>query len=229
MTDTSDEIIRIIYQQIKYFASNIVNSADTAGNINGCSIAQKLLHYIRQDSNMPDFLHTEDWFTENVIDESQPLPINEHKAITVKVFLAIDNLYYKVHFKTRVEDGVASHHEYDISVYSTEDMLNNLLLASFYMQNTVTDKDICSSKQLERTYPEERAIPQRKEFLTYTNLDFLRNATEQELAEFSFLTSYTKDSEGKTHKMVVGYDGTPYASLEQAIQANKKWLREPFK
>ena len=123
MTDTSDKIIRIIYQQISDFASNIANSADTAGNINGCSIAQKMLHYIRQDYNMPDFLHTEDWFTEFVNDR--------HQAITVKVFLAIDNLYYKVHFKTHVEDGVASHHEYYISVYSTENMLNNLLLASF--------------------------------------------------------------------------------------------------
>ena len=229
MTDTSDKIIRIIYQQISDFASNIANSADTAGNINGCSIAQKLLHYIRQDYNMPDFLHTEDWFTENVVDESQPLPINEHQAITVKVFLAIDNLYYKVHFKTHVEDGVASHHEYDISVYSTEDMLNNLLLASFYRQNTITDKDICSSKQLERTYPEERAIPQRKKFSRYTNLDFLRNASEQELAEFSFITTYSQDSEGKRHKIVTGYDGNAYMSIEKAIQANKKWLREFFK
>lgn len=221
MTDTPEQIIDRLHNQVQHFASNIANSADTAGNINGCSIAQKLLHYIKQDYNMPDFLHAEDWYAEYVNDN--------HQAITAKVFLAIDNLYYRILFKTQVEDNVASHHEYDISVYNAEDLLNNLLLASFYRQNVNKDKDICSSKQLERTYSEERTIPQRKEFLTYTNLDFLRNASEQELAEFSFITSYTKDSEGKTHKMVVGYDGAPYMSLEQAIQANKKWLKEPFK
>lgn len=57
------------------------------------------------------------------------------------------------------------------------------------------------------------------------NFEYIKSLSLEEMAEFSFLEFWTESKEGKHFRYKVGFDGMPYCTLRELIQANIKWLQ----